>query len=832
MTFLKAHQLSQTKVILFYGGIALMTLLCSSVLSHAGKTPQDQDEKMRVDCLWHLGSKIYRAAALEHLEKKAAAGDRKAQGRYLKKLGEFLREDPSYRSKTINRDSNGESEGDFLASVQKHYGQTLENISSSQFSHTSEKDFEIIKLKLFYKRAYEAISGDKQEALEEDIRQSLRTLQLSVHNKSSLLCRIRHFQYSYLSPEVDIEGLEETIEGASSAALAAQTQDEAEPLKRLAARINFQLANYSPPKVDSQKILSRKQVYYRNSAKLGYSLAKYYLADLYNDENSGFYDPQKAFNWYLEAAQDKNSLAAYKIATLLEKGEVKLHIKQDESGALDWHKQASKSHPYSQYELGRRLLLGQGVEKNIETGLQLISLSVEVGYSPAQLFLAENYKTGTIVKQDLSLAFHLYNKAAEQGETRAYYYTGYAYEKAMGMPQDLQKAREFYNLGDKADDPDCQVRLGKLYLKGKEIEKKSEEMAFSYFQRASQHGNANGKYYEGLMYLKGQALPRPDHQRAFSYFIAASEKNHPKALLQLGIMKQFGMGTEQNYEQARAFYEKAGQENNGAALYYLGWLYKRGLGIPQDSAQAITLWKKAAALGSKEAAFKAGKAHLEAWLDESSTEHAEKAYLYLNQAALLSHTDALYLLGYVQEKGIGCVKDSPKAIEYYIQAADGGHASAQFKVGQFYERLLEPEHQMEAFNRYKMAAEQHHWQARIALGHLYREGRGTTRDLNQAFTYLKGLDKETSYSTFAGIKLLTKEGYKEALNWVEEQASQGNAYAQNYLARTLEEGILIPQDIPKAIVLYQQAAMKGKRSSQLRIADLKKVHLLKALEIQ
>lgn len=831
MTFLKAHPYFQARVNLVYSGVTFIALLCSSALSQAVKTPQDQDEKMRVECLWHLGSRTYRTAALESLEKKAATDDKKAQVRYVKKLGEFLREDPSYRPKSINRDNHSEKEDAFFASVQKYYMQALESISSSQFPHPSEKDFEVIKLKFFYNRVYETISGTKQETLEEDIRQSLRTLQLSVHNKSSLIFRIRHFQYSYLNPESDIEGLEETIEGASSASLAAQIQDEAESLKRLAARINFQLAHYNPPKADSQKIFSRKQAYYRNSAKLGYSLAKFYLAELYNDENSGFYDPQKAFNWYLEAAQDKNPLAAYKIATFLENGQAKLHIKQNEAGALDWHKQASGSHPYSQYELGKRLLLGQGIGKNTEDGLKLIYLSVDAGYSPAQLFLAESYKKGTIVKQDLSLAFHLYSKAAEQGETGAYYPTGYAYEKALGVPQDLQKAREFYTLGDKADDPDCQVRLGKLYLKGKGVEKKSEEMAFSYFQKASQHENAQGKYHQGLMCLKGQAVPKPNHQRAFYHFIDASEKNHPKALLQLGIMKQFGTGTEQNYAQAKAFYEKAGQENDGPALYYLGWLYKRGLGVPQDSAQAIALWEKAAALGSKESAFKAGKTHLEAWLDERSNEHADKAYLYLNQASL-SHTDALYLLGYVQEKGIGCIKDSLKAIEYYIQAADQGHAPAQFKVGQFYERLLEPGHQAEAFNRYTMAAEQQHRKARFALAHLYREGRGTTRDLNQAFTYLKDLHKETSYSSFAGIKLLIKEGHKEALNWVKEQASQGDTYAQNYLARALEEGILLPQDISKAIMLYQQASMKGNRSAQLRIADLKKAHMFEALGIQ
>ena len=98
----------------YYGGVALVALMSTfspsqamevevdtklSVVSKTKKSEENNtDEKFRIRCSWNLGTKGSRSAALEIMEKKVLDGpfqeDPKWRIKYLKKLGEFLKEYP------------------------------------------------------------------------------------------------------------------------------------------------------------------------------------------------------------------------------------------------------------------------------------------------------------------------------------------------------------------------------------------------------------------------------------------------------------------------------------------------------------------------------------------------------------------------------------------------------------------------------------------------------------------------------------------------------------------------------------------------------------------
>ncbi len=189
----------------------------------------------------------------------------------------------------------------------------------------------------------------------------------------------------------------------------------------------------------------------------------------------------------------------------------------------------------------------------------------------------------------------------------------------------------------------------------------------------------------------------------------------------------------------------------------------------------------------------------------------------------------------MHEEGIGCEKNPIEAVKLYTQAAEQWHVLSQFKLGQFYETSKEEGSEEKAFLWYNRASE-HHEGARVALGLLYQEGRGTSKDLAKAFGCIQNSWHKQDPGVLKAMKKLTQEGQENALNWFEIQSNGTNAYIKNYWAKVLEEGVFVKQDIGKAICFYKEAALKGESSAQLRLADLKKVPFLeeytKSVEIQ
>ncbi|MBX9806062.1 MAG: sel1 repeat family protein [Alphaproteobacteria bacterium] len=810
------------------GGVALIAILSSTSWLHALKSPEEIEEANHVRCLWHLDEKAQREAALETLKKRALTGKWQAHLRYLKKVAEFLKEDPSYRPVTAESPTGAsqsdESPTTFFESL---HTQALSNLSSSDLSPL-EKDFESIRLNFFHDRVKKRLSGETEGPVGEDLISSLRALQSTPGINKGLLLRVRFFQNYYLSNKPDKDKLEEIADTAIDTASTSESHEERMSLRRLTSRIHFKLAESVPFDIDSQKRQSRRQNYFRRSARFGNGLAKFHLAEIYNNETSGFYDAQAAFELYVDSANEGCSLASHKLASFFESGNEKLHISQDQEKALEWHRRAAKTHPFSQYILGKHLL-EQGQAENVEEGLHLVRQSAEHRYSSAQLLLGQYYKEGQFVDQDSDLAFQWLNNAAEQNEIPAYYPTAYALEKGIGTTVDYEKALKFYKLAAKYDDPNALLRLGKLFLKGRGLERPSEAMALSYFQQASQHGSMAGRYHLGMMHLLGQGVEKPDPDLAFTLLKEAADEGHEKASEKVGVLSQFGLGTTQNFEEIRKAYEKS---NTANSLYHLGWLHKRGLGVEQDSLQALSLWEKAADLGNPFAAYRAGKAHLKMWKEGENDEDEQKAYQYLSQASE-SMPDAMYLLGYLQKKGIGCDEDAILAMESYKKAAERGHAKAQFKVGQYVEESADEGWESESFSWYEKAALQGHQKAQSARFRFHFEGIGCSSDIDLAFNSFGSDENQINPSKLNALKQLIRERrHEQSLKFIEQKADKDNIPALLFMAKITEEGTLVPQDTSKAISLYQRAWEKGNRSAYLRLKDLEQSHVLKTLGIE
>ena len=90
------------------------------------------------------------------------------------------------------------------------------------------------------------------------------------------------------------------------------------------------------------------------------------------------------------------------------------------SEAASWYERASESgNQYAQYRLGKMCLLGDGVPKDIERAVQLLSDSANQGNQYAQYVLGKLYLQGKEVGQDQNAAEYWLTRSAARGNSYA-----------------------------------------------------------------------------------------------------------------------------------------------------------------------------------------------------------------------------------------------------------------------------------------------------------------------------------------------------------------------------------------------------------------------------
>ncbi len=89
---------------------------------------------------------------------------------------------------------------------------------------------------------------------------------------------------------------------------------------------------------------------------------------------------------------------------------------------------AEKGDDKAQYTFGVMLLLGIGVEKNVQKAIEFFKLASDNGNDKAQCALGEMYYSGTIIEKNIRKATKFANLAVKQGNAEAHYWLYKIYE--------------------------------------------------------------------------------------------------------------------------------------------------------------------------------------------------------------------------------------------------------------------------------------------------------------------------------------------------------------------------------------------------------------------
>lgn len=172
----------------------------------------------------------------------------------------------------------------------------------------------------------------------------------------------------------------------------------------------------------------------------------------------------------------------------------------------------------------------------------------------------------------------------------------------------------------------------------------------------------------------------------------------------------------------------------------------------------------------------------------------------LTQAANAGHADAQYAVGTMHSSGRGGVASKTAARVWFEKAAAQGHANAAYNLGIHYDQGLETEASPErALGWFVRAAELGHTEGAYNAGHMYLRGEGAAASNESAVRW---------------FRVAADAGLEEGMNAV------GYAY---------RHGLGVQMDWRQASTWFVRAAAKGSTTAKANIQEMTALSLVAAM---
>lgn len=188
---------------------------------------------------------------------------------------------------------------------------------------------------------------------------------------------------------------------------------------------------------------------------------------------------------------------------------------------------ADKGDADSQFELGLRLLTGEGLKKNEAEGVQWMEKAASQKHLRAQFVMGSLYEDGVGVKKNETKAFEWYRKSAESGFAAGQHAVAMAYDLGRGVKQDSDKATEWLEKAAEQNHAPSQTALAAKYERGVGADKNPSKAALFYL-RAAQQDFVPAMSRLANLYYTGNGVP-VDYRRAGAWYQRAARSEDPWA---------------------------------------------------------------------------------------------------------------------------------------------------------------------------------------------------------------------------------------------------------------------------------------------------------------
>ena len=128
--------------------------------------------------------------------------------------------------------------------------------------------------------------------------------------------------------------------------------------------------------------------------------------------------------------------------------------------------------------------------------------------------------TAAFDKGDFAAALALLRPLADQGDAAAQYNLAQMYRYGKGVPQDLPEAVRWYQKAALQGDRFAQFNLGVMYDEGRGVQKNIDD-AIAWYRKAAEQGDARALYNLGVIYENGQGV-MPNAEQAYVWYSLAA----------------------------------------------------------------------------------------------------------------------------------------------------------------------------------------------------------------------------------------------------------------------------------------------------------------------
>lgn len=549
------------------------------------------------------------------------------------------------------------------------------------------------------------------------------------------------------------------------------------------------------------------------------------LRELLNNSDSSNVDKSKV-SQDQHNSQETDDTSAFdaevrNLFTLPKKFDIKVYNK-NEKAFLERFKElttkANEGDASAMYELGEIHRIGLFKKLDYKKAKSWFEKADAANYADAKVGLGILYLLGQGVNKDENKALKLLTEAHEKGSKRSSLWLGIHI-----LPEDEVKALDYLNEGIEIYPAETQYLLSIYYsqigdrantakscIKSIELGytnaitrycfiTKDKELKLALLYEASMRGDSYADLNIGEYYVM-DASDANNNAKVVSWYARACEGKIPEAYLNLASCFYHGICVEADYNRALELYKKAG---TSLAEYKIAKIYFDHI---KDETQGLKWLKKAASSGDYNAMYELGLAYHEE--KYGIKKNYDKA-IELWKCASAGNYNAKFRLALHYYYHPEIQDDYRKFLELIVAAAEAGVVEAQVFYGMECEEL---EYYEDAYRWINTAANNGDKTAIKKVGDFYALGRYVDKDYETAIEYYnKSIELGEVSAITALAELHMKGDYPKAdihtaAKLLKEASDKGHKHAKFLLANLYYLNDKIGKDITKARKLYEEVS--------------------------
>lgn len=414
------------------------------------------------------------------------------------------------------------------------------------------------------------------------------------------------------------------------------------------------------------------------------------------------------------------------------------------------------------------------------------------------------YDKGVVVEQDYHKASEWFTLAYNKGYLPALCNIALQYANGDGVNKDTSHAIELVRKIE-CDDPLLfNSALGRIYWADR-----NHELAFEYWKKATELGDALSECYYGLLLFKGKYCEM-NRKAGVRHLRNAANNGFDIAILKMAHLYELGAddaGVKQSDIQSVKNYKIAARKGNEKAQLKLAKIYKEGLlGVKKDAKESFKWYLILAESGNSGVSFNVAYSYANGIGVEKNYKEAVKWY---NVAVSNGSAAAMNNLAICYNYGYGVEKDLEKAFSLYFKSANSGDMVAANNLSNCYHNGIgTQENPNEALIWKEKVANSNNAEAQFTLAEWYFNGYGTDKNLEKALCWFV----KSECDDCDQIK-----DVNDCIIYIKEKVNEVDPFYQYLFAKCYEYGVGLSKDKSEAEFWYKASADNGFVESQIKL---------------